>query len=51
MTWTDPRKRFEPLVERLSDDDLSNLMAVIHRRLCIPNWFERNDLEGVSEGE
>jgi hypothetical protein len=47
-TWIDPCKRYEPVVEQLSDDDLCNLVAVIHRRLCIPNWFTRAHLEGIA---
>lgn len=41
MTWIDPREQYEPFVAKLSDGELCNLVAVISRRLCIPNWFDR----------
>jgi hypothetical protein len=46
--WTDSRTKYEPLVEKLSDDDLCDLVAVVHRRLCIPNWFTREHLKGIA---
>lgn len=50
-TWIDSRTKYEPLVEQLSDDDLCDLVAVIHRRLCIPNWFAREHLERMTGQE
>jgi hypothetical protein len=51
MTWTDPRKPWEPLVKRLSDGQLCDLVAVIHFRLCIPIWFTRTHLEELTGQE
>jgi hypothetical protein len=46
----DSREKYEPLVEQLSDD-LCDLVAVVHRRLCIPNWFTREHLEGIARND
>lgn len=48
MTYIDTRQKYEAYVASVTDEELEDLTAVVHRRLLIPNWFTREMLEDMT---